>query len=57
MNKMKKILIKFLMLCMGLAGVLLVSQTTYASNNKDFVIEDGVLTKYNGRSEKVVIPG
>ena len=32
------------------------TNTAFADNNKDFIIEDGVLTKYVGSDEKVIIP-
>lgn len=50
-----KHLFQLTLLCMVLVGVLLIPQKTYAKDS-DFVIENGVLTKYNGNDTNVTIP-
>lgn len=55
MTSKKKYLFNFMVLCMVLIGIFLIPQTTRANGN-DFVIEDGVLTKYTGSGGDVVIP-
>lgn len=55
MTSKKKHLFNFMLLCLVLIGICLIPQTTKANGN-DFVIEDGVLTKYTGSGGDVVIP-
>lgn len=55
MTSKKKHLINFMLLCMVLIGIFLIPQTANADDS-DFVIEDGVLTKYTGSEGDVVIP-
>lgn len=50
-----KHLFQLTLLCMVLVGVFLIPQKTYAKDS-DFVIENGVLTKYNGTEKNIVIP-
>ena len=51
MKPKTKHLFQLTLLCMVLVGVLLIPQKTYAKDS-DFVIENGVLTKYNGTEKK-----
>lgn len=51
----KKLLIWLTTLCMVLIGVIAISKDTQAAES-DFVIENGVLTKYTGNGGDVVIP-
>ncbi|MCM1224848.1 MAG: leucine-rich repeat domain-containing protein [Lachnospiraceae bacterium] len=55
MKRTKKLLTAVFMACLVIAGVLSISQTAKAADG-DFVIENGVLTKYNGSGGDVVIP-
>lgn len=55
MTSKKKHLFNFMLLCLVLIGFCLIPQTVKAGNS-DFVIEDGVLTKYTGSGGVVVIP-
>jgi hypothetical protein len=55
MNKMKKVICGLLAICMIVTGITIIPQTVQAADD-DFVIEDGVLTKYNGSGGDVVIP-
>ena len=55
MKQVKKILCGVLMVCMMIAGITVVPQNVQAAD-RDFVIENGVLTEYKGSGGKVVIP-
>lgn len=55
MKRMKKLLIGFFTFCMVLIGVIAIPKSAQAADS-DFVIENGVLTKYTGSGGNVVIP-
>lgn len=55
MRRTKKLLTTIFMICLVIAGAISISQTAKAAES-DFVIENGVLTKYNGSGGAVVIP-
>ena len=55
MKRMKKLLIGIFAFCMVLIGIIAIPKSAQAADS-DFVIENGVLTKYNGSGGKVVIP-
>lgn len=55
MRQVKKILCGLLIICLVFAGIVGVPQTVKASS-KDFVIDNGVLKKYQGSSTNVTIP-
>ena len=55
MRKTKKNIINVMIFCMVLVGMMFTSQKVYAKNS-DFVIENGVLIKYNGNANTVTVP-
>lgn len=55
MKQLKKFLCVVLMVCMMIAGITAIPQNVQAKSS-DFVIENGVLKKYQGSSTNVTIP-
>ena len=55
MKKTKKLLMGIIMLFLVLTAVIAIPKSAQAADS-DFVIENGVLTKYNGSGGKVVVP-
>lgn len=55
MKGIKKVVMSMMVLCLVLVG-LLTPERAYAKSDSDFVIENGVLTEYQGSGGDVIIP-
>jgi hypothetical protein len=56
MNTKKKNKLNFMVLCIAFFSMILIPSKALASNNNDYVIQDGVLKEYKGSEADIVIP-